>query len=257
MFIDKIEKFARFSQFETLKDFNNNFEQWMLDIKDQFTKSQYIALRRLTKFCASVFGVCTAKIGTIVSATYNKGEMGGISRSTFKRMISVAKRLGLISVYETTRKNGSQSCNVYVFNRYQSNEPPKDGNLNHQENYQSSKTTKTSNKERKAYDYEHVSSNIPNEFINAISPYFKRADEVLSLWGKLTLATRKSGLEGLKWTRIDRFVKTFKEVIYSYKSNRIKGDLLGYLYSAWSNIAIEEVRRININNGIYYDWLVN
>src|SRR5699024_6428481 len=112
-----INNFSYLSQFDNIKDFNNNIEQWMLDIKDKFTKSELVALKRLIRFSAKVSGVCNAKIGTIVSATHEK-DGAGISRSTFKRMIIKAKNLGLISVHETVRKNGSKSSNVYAFNRF-------------------------------------------------------------------------------------------------------------------------------------------
>ncbi|WP_273381590.1 hypothetical protein [Symbiobacterium thermophilum] len=112
-----IEQFKHLSQFRDLKDFNNNIEQWMIDLKSKFTKSELIALKRLIRFSAKVVGVCNAKIATIVSATHEKDGMG-ISRSTFKRMVTKAKAFGLLTVYETVRKNGSQSSNLYVFNRY-------------------------------------------------------------------------------------------------------------------------------------------
>ncbi|MBA2876883.1 hypothetical protein [Thermaerobacillus caldiproteolyticus] len=33
-----IEQFKHLSQFRDLKDFNNNIEQWMIDLKSKFTK---------------------------------------------------------------------------------------------------------------------------------------------------------------------------------------------------------------------------
>jgi hypothetical protein len=112
-----IESFKQLSQFNDLKDFNNNIEQWMIDLKSKFTKSELIALKRLVRFSAKVFGVCNAKIGTIVSATHENNNVG-ISRSTFKRMVSKAKEFGLLVVTEMERRNGSQTSNLYVFNRY-------------------------------------------------------------------------------------------------------------------------------------------
>jgi hypothetical protein len=112
-----IENFKHFSQFKDIKDFNNNIEQWMIDIKDKFTKSELVALKRLIRFSAKVAGICNAKIGTVVSATHENDGVG-ISRSTFKRMTIKAKELGLLTIHNTVRKNGSKSSNVYVFNRF-------------------------------------------------------------------------------------------------------------------------------------------
>src|SRR5437868_12745838 len=41
----------------------------------------------------------------------------GIFRSTFKRMIIKAKEFGILTIYEMERKNGSQTANLYIFNR--------------------------------------------------------------------------------------------------------------------------------------------
>lgn len=48
----------------------------------------------------------------------DRGELGMISRSSFKRMLQKAIKFGIITVYETVRKNGSQFSNLYVFKRY-------------------------------------------------------------------------------------------------------------------------------------------
>lgn len=114
-----IENFKDFSQFKNLEDFNNNMEQWMLDVKGEFTKSELIALKRLTRFACKIVGVCNAKIQTIVASTHANNELGGISRSTFERMLRKAKKLGLLHVYHTTKINGYKAHNVYVFNRYE------------------------------------------------------------------------------------------------------------------------------------------
>ncbi|MCB5235887.1 hypothetical protein [Niallia circulans] len=123
--------FTHLSQFKDIKDFNNSIEQWMLDLKSKFTKSELIALKRLIRFSAKVAGICNAKICTIVSATHENDGIG-ISRSTFKRMLIKAKKFGLLAVHEAVRKNGSTSSNVYVFNRFcGQSEPSKSEKLNH------------------------------------------------------------------------------------------------------------------------------
>ena len=109
-------KYDLLSKFESLKEFNNHFEQAMLLHKDKFTKSEYIALNKLRKYAAEIFGVAWCKAQKAVSATH-KDAMFGISRSTFDRMLSKAKKLNLIKVVNQYRKNKYQKHNVYVFNR--------------------------------------------------------------------------------------------------------------------------------------------
>lgn len=112
----KERKYDKLSQFTSLKDFNDQFEQAMVDVKDQFTKSEYIALNKLRKFAGSdIVGVAWAKLQKVVSSTW--AETIGVSRSTFERMIRKARKLNLIAVVNQSRKNGSQTHNVYVFRR--------------------------------------------------------------------------------------------------------------------------------------------
>jgi len=259
MQINNIENFTSLSQFTSLKEFNSHMEQWALDVKELFTPSQYIALRRLIKFSCKHFGICTAKIGTLVKATYENNDMGGISRSTFKRAITKAKELGILTVHESTRQNGSQSSNIYVFNRYQSqDEPPNSEQLNHQLNSQSIKTTNNI-KERKVdveyFSHEFVSSSIPSQFVEATRSHLGNAESILKAWSRLSLCTRKLGTESLKMSHINTFIKTYKEVIYKYKQGKVK-DLFGYLYSAWRGTGLQLIQEQNAkDNGVYYDWL--
>ncbi|WP_393960310.1 hypothetical protein [Priestia megaterium] len=237
-----IEGFKQLSQFRDTKDFNNHIEQWMTEIKKQFTKSELVALKRLIRFSAKIVGVCNAKIGTVVSATYQK-DGAGISRSTFKRMTTKAKELGLLHIHETLRKNGSQSANIYVFNRF---ELPKEENLNHPKTNILSKTNNQINnnirKEKKSFteyhekelskakeqplDYTYTAKYVPAKFVQVVKPYFNCAVTIEDLWRSVFLDTRKLHLdkEIITGTAMD----AFKQTIRSYKLGKIKTTLVKY-----------------------------
>ncbi|MFJ7665307.1 hypothetical protein ACIQXW_23395 [Lysinibacillus sp. NPDC097162] len=104
------------SKFTDISDFNNNFEQAMIDVKSEFTKSEYIALNKLRKFAANVVGVAWCKIQKAVASTH-ASEMVGVSRSTFDRMLRKARKLNLITVINTQKANNYQAHNIFVFNR--------------------------------------------------------------------------------------------------------------------------------------------
>ena len=74
-------------------------------------------------FSAKIPGVCNESIGSILKAIHEEYYHHGISRASFKRMIKKTSRLGIVTVYETQRENGSQSANLYVFNRFPAAEP--------------------------------------------------------------------------------------------------------------------------------------
>ncbi|WHY77332.1 hypothetical protein QNH20_25205 [Neobacillus sp. WH10] len=126
-----IEGFEQFSQFASLKEFNTHMEMWLLEHKHDFSKGELVGLKRLVRFAAKIPGVCNAKIGTMLKAIHKEYNNNGISRSTFKRMIIKAKDLGIITVFETERNNGSQSSNLYVFNSFPVSEPRKEETMNH------------------------------------------------------------------------------------------------------------------------------
>jgi hypothetical protein len=134
-----IENFKHLSVFESLRDFNNNIEMFLAEHKSEFTKSELIAFKRLVRFSARVYGVCNAKVQTILAAINKAANGHGISRRTFERMIQKAKKLGIIVVHKTTRQNGGQGHNVFVFQRFVA---PKNEKLTHRESVK--KPTETS-----------------------------------------------------------------------------------------------------------------
>ncbi|WP_238579075.1 hypothetical protein [Neobacillus niacini] len=121
----RIEGFERYSQFKSVQEFNTHVEMWLAVKKQEFSKGELVGLKRLVRFSAKVPGVSNAKIGTLLKAINDEYQGNGISRSTFKRMTIKTKELGILTIHETKRKNGSQSSNLYSFNRFPASEPPK------------------------------------------------------------------------------------------------------------------------------------
>lgn len=112
---NEINKIKEFSRFNTLEDFNKSFYNTMCHFKEEFTKSEVIALKALKNRCAKFFGVAYGKIATLVSETHKDGKQG-VSRRTFNRMIEKAKDLGILDVLQTqSAKTGGQGNNIYVF----------------------------------------------------------------------------------------------------------------------------------------------
>jgi hypothetical protein len=121
-----MEQLKAFSQFESLKEFNAHFEKWLVNHKRDFTKGEWVGLKCLARFAAKVPGVANTKIETILKTIHEEYNENGISRSTFKRMTQKAIKLGVLTVLETERENGSQSSNLYIFNRYPIDESTKE-----------------------------------------------------------------------------------------------------------------------------------
>lgn len=250
-----IENFTHLSQFKDIRDFNNNIEQWMIDIKSKFTKSELVALKRLIRFSAKVAGVCNAKIGTVVSATH-ENDGAGISRSTFKRMVSKAKELGLLFVHDTVRKNGSKSSNVYVFNRFcVQAEPSKVEKLNQPQTINLFKTNNQIKDIRneepvveitEELDASFVSERVPTEFLNLVRCFFNDAKQIEEYWKVVNISALKNKVTEEK---LDTAIKSFKVLVRKIKFCKVENT-----YGFYYGILSKKFRALYLKNLFDFCW---
>lgn len=233
---DCIEVFEQFSQFTSLKEFNTHMEMWLLEHKHDFSKGELVGLKRLVRFAAKFPGVCNAKIGTMLKAIHKEYNDNGISRSTFKRMILKAKDLGVITVYETERENGSQSSNLYVFNRFPVSEPPKEETMNHpKETTNLLKTEKDQKiKKRKEepseLDYTYVSDRVPQPFVQLVKYFFPEAKTIEEFWRTAKITAYRNLWENDPDVILEVAIESFKQLIRKLKFNRNIKNLFAYFY---------------------------
>lgn len=265
LFSSNIQNFKKYSQFNSIKDFNNNIEQWMAEYKHQFTPSELIALKRLIRYSAKIYGVANAKINTILDSINEKANGYGVSRSTFKRMISKAKKIGLLEVKVTVRHNMSQSSNLYIFQRFDTIEPPRTeyervetvskqqkvfSQLNHHKTNNILKTSKHNNTSK--IDHTYLPSFIDKTFIYTAKPFFT-AKEIYELWLRVLTAYKKSNISKPLSEVIETVNKALKETIFLHKQDKIKTSLKGYFYRLTENYLAVEKRRENKH--LLYNWL--
>jgi hypothetical protein len=273
----QIEKFEEYSQFASIKEFNHHMEMWMVEHKREFSKGELMGLKRLVRFAAKIPGVANAKIGTVLRAIHEEYHENGISRSTFKRMVQKAIKMGILNVYETERKNGSQSSNLYVFNRFPSNEPPKHETLNHPNKTSilfktENKKINKRNKAPKDLDHTFVSNRVPQPFVQLIKCFFPEAKTIEEYWYMVKIAAFGFDLSPDSEAILHISIDTFKQLIRKLKStNQIKkpiaffyGILKNKLFQFYSETLSEketetETRelRYELEYGeiLYYDWL--
>jgi hypothetical protein len=91
-----------------------------------------------------------------------------------------AKELGILTVLETERKNGSQTSNLYCFNTFPQSEPPKAKELDHPK--ETNNLLKTNNqksiKRKEApieLDHTFVSDKVPQAFVQLVKYFFTDA----------------------------------------------------------------------------------
>lgn len=218
--IGPVEKFKDHSQFKDLKDFNQNIEMFLAVHKKDFTKSEYMLFKRLTKFCAKVAGIATASIKTILEGNKLKDFVMGASESTFQRMKRKAIKLGILEVKTTNRKNSSTSTNLWIFKRFVPNSATIDtpqtqgeqaeavllkGKVFRQLTPLKTSITSKANKqsinkrignmaiknglEITSLDHSFTSDRVPKEFVTTVKPFFDDKDTIEEYWNVVQVSS--------------------------------------------------------------------
>ncbi|ETI65976.1 hypothetical protein BAVI_24888 [Neobacillus vireti LMG 21834] len=231
-----VEGFEQFSQFESLKEFNHHMEMWLLEHKTDFSKGELVGLKRLVRFAAKIPGVCNAKIGTVLKAIHDEYNDNGISRSTFKRMIGKAKDLGIFAVYETERKNGSQSSNLYVFNRFPVSEPPKKETLNPLNKTTNLLKTEKDQKIKKRkeepseLDHTFVSNRVPKDFVQFVKCFFDDAKLIEDYWRMVHIISFDYKLHEETDVIVGIAIDAFRQLIRKLKFTKVVRKPIAYFY---------------------------
>ncbi|MBU8730706.1 hypothetical protein KM915_11645 [Cytobacillus oceanisediminis] len=217
-----VDQFGQFSQFKDLQEFNAHLEMWLAVHKNEFSKGELVGLKRLVRFAAKVPGVSNAKIGTVLKAIHAEYCGNGISRSTFKRMTAKAASLGLFTVHETERKNGSQSSNLYVFNRFPKCEPPKKKKMDHPNKTinlsKTNKNQKNTNRSKTGLDYTFTSDRVPKAFVELARYFIPEAMQIEEFWRMTAIAAYKHNCEQNLNVVLDTAIHAFKQLIRKMKT---------------------------------------
>ncbi|MGV3466637.1 MAG: hypothetical protein ACO1OT_15270 [Heyndrickxia sp.] len=214
-----IERFEQYSQFHSLQEFNRHIEMWLFTCKKEFTKGEMVALKRLVRFSAKIPGVCNAKIGTLLKAIHDEFDGNGIPRSTFKRMTSKAAQLGILTIYETERKNGSQSSNLYVFHSFPNLEPPKEEKLDHpnKTNNLSKTIHKLKKRKESELDYTFTNDSVPPSFVQFAKYFFSDAKTIEEYWRMTMIAAYRNNREKEYDIVLEYSILSLKQLIRKMK----------------------------------------
>ncbi|HWO95641.1 hypothetical protein WD019_15825 [Fictibacillus sp. Mic-4] len=262
-----IEKYQLLSEFKTVKEFNEHIWRFLDDHRTAFSKSELIAFHQLTKYSVKVIGVCNAKIGTLVSASHK--EKGGISRSTFERMLRKAKKLGILSVHHALRQKGGYAHNVFVFHRY---DAPLEENMKDRPTPEIpcpiSETEAKSEPETTSFletnsiktikneyirkekapsltelDETYLPDYIPEAFVNCVKPFFPEATNIYTFWKKARLAYHQFEFNSPLELMVATVIKAFKTTVWQYKRKKIKTTFVQYFYGTLYGLFRVERRR--------------
>jgi hypothetical protein len=256
-----LNNFKSYSQFKTLKQFNSSNEQYFVDIKKDklLSKSEIIALKALIRHCATVFGVSNARQCKIVSSTHKDGI--GISLSTFKRAVNKAKKIGMLTVHALSRKNGSQSSNLYVFNPYPQKQKerlkPKKMTCPQSSNILNLSTLSSIKRNQPTLPVNLISDRVPRDFADRAKSFFTDGKYIERLWSKVEIAAYRNLFEGDRNIKLQTSLSALKQAARGKKLGLIKSTFVQYFYGVlekkFNELAVlEQTRLYHLENCYNY-----
>lgn len=274
IYINKVESYKDYSNFTTLKDFNNQIEMFLAVHKEEFTNLEFVLFRRLTKYCAKIYGVSNASIRTILHAAMELDLNGeSVSESTFHRMKRKAMKLGILESKETKRDNNSQSANLWIFKRYTDNNKADTPTVNDREPevtfqqhfneekktpHETSKPIKTNIllTSTDMLDYTYVPDDVDKSFIDTVRPFFNKARDIYMLWQLTMTAYQESELLIPIYKLQETINKAFKTAVFFFKQGKIKKTFKGYFYAVLrDNFNVIFRQELFQKDELYVDWL--
>jgi hypothetical protein len=154
----------------------------------------------------------------------------------------------MITVYETERKNGSQSSNLYVFNRFPADEPPKEEIMNyHNETIDLLETNNQKNNKRKEetpeikqpnkckekpleLDHTFVINRVPQPFVQVVKCFFSEAKTIEEYWHMAYIAAYRNNSEKETNRVLNTAIHAFKQLIRKLKLTNLVKNPIAYFY---------------------------
>ena len=164
--------------------------------------------------------------------------------------------LGIIIIYETERKNGSQSSNLYIFNRFPQSELPKEEKLTHLNktiNLSKTKNQENNKRNEEAIELEHTytSDHVPQPFVQLVRTFIPTAKSIEEYWRMTVIAAYRNNREKETDTILSVAMHSIKQLVRKIKAQRITKPIAYYygildkkftelyfeeLYDMWDNV---------------------
>lgn len=236
-----IISFKQFSNFTSLRDFNNHIEMFLSTHKKDFTKGELCCLKTLLRFSVKCYGISNISITKLLQAVTDKFKQ--VSEATFHRFKRKAIKLGILKVEPLHRSNGSQSSNLWVWQRFDtpSKEHKVEGEPTHQHLDDNANDTPISkpvtyqtsnNNYQRTYNADSHQDIIPDwlynknpQLVSLASSYFK-SSEIKELIVAYMSVSNKSKLSSDELISLS--VDALKQTAYRIKSRKQINNVYAY-----------------------------
>ncbi|MFB5556715.1 helix-turn-helix domain-containing protein [Bacillus cytotoxicus] len=277
-------QYKELQSFQSVEEMNEVIRYFLYKHTHELSESAIKVLKYLARHSCKIPGVSFLKVATIAAAL-------NISDRTVRRVLKVLEGFEIVIRHKTIRREGKlrggNGHNVYVLLKKYSVTPnvlPKMSQRKEAETLTESKVVdmKTEKeaefseshtleefknelnvKEKSTRDYDEVEledldetftpDSVPQQFRNAVAPFFRSADKIYNLYNRVLIAYKRSKLDKPINFVIEHAVQAFKETVFAEKARRIKSTFEGYFYRiVEAKFILERRKECKV---LLYDWL--
>ncbi|MGG5766579.1 helix-turn-helix domain-containing protein [Bacillus wiedmannii] len=277
-------QYKELQSFKSVEDMNQTIRHFLYKHTHELSESAVNVLKYLARYSCKIPGVSFLKVATVAAALE-------ISDRTVRRVLKVLEGYDIIVRLKTIRTDGKlrggNGHNVYVLQKKycvtpyvlpemsqgqeaitptvsKVSEPKMEEEAESFESHALKEfknelnVKETSARESKEIELEDLDEtftpeNVPNQFRDAVAPYFRSASKIYKLYHRVLIAYKRSKVDKPIEYVIDRAIQAFKETVFAQKSNKIKSTFEGYFYRVIeSKLAVERRRECR---GLLFDWL--
>ncbi|MCM3736471.1 helix-turn-helix domain-containing protein [Bacillus cytotoxicus] len=279
-------QYKKLQSFSSVEDMNETIRYFLYKHTHELSESAIKVLKFLARHSCKIPGVSFLKVSTIAEAL-------GISDRTVRRVLKILEEYMIVMRHKTVRTEGKlkggNGHNVYVIQKNNSVIPDvlpemsqrQDGetptksrvtepkvedeaelieshpleDLKNELNVREQSTSIYEEIKLEDLDETFTPENVPQKFKAAVVPFFKSAEKIYKLYGRVLTAYKRSKLDKPIAEVIEHAIQAFKETIFAEKTKRIRSTFEGYFYSIVAEKFVLE-RRIECRSKLY-DWLTD
>jgi predicted transcriptional regulator len=268
-----------YQSFQAIADMDRSVRQFVQSTK--LGKTILAVLQVLVRHSCKIIGVSWLKAESIATIIEK-------SDKTVRRSLSKLEDLGIIKRIQTIKPSGGRGVDLCVIqplgsenvqastenvqsiiekvsSRVEAERPAvstaNDAKIESETSIFKAKNIKTRNintyvrkdaNSVQSLDASFIPSNVPNEFVSTVKPFYPFANTIYKLWGTARAAASKMGL--LDVPR-DLAVDAFKQAVFAFKAKRVKTkDIGGYFYGTLVGM-IGNASKMDKPYPEFYNWL--
>lgn len=238
---------------------------------NDLNETELRVLRVLEFRSKAIPGASWLKVATICSVVDK-------SDATVRRALRRLEQLSIIEKVSTLRvKTGGQGANLYIIREATGSHdkandqasmtgrgeeekpcytgierqfatPKEDSAKMLKDKIHSNKNVETADKTDRL-DKSFTPGIVPDAFRDLVGCYFNDAEKIYHFYNRCVIASKAAGLD---YVDDELAIEAFKQTVFKYKRGAIRGSFDAYFYGVYFNMAVVEMRRQTMADGISF-----